>query len=115
MITVINKANKGLYNQLFEQVQDWLYTHNQQGEEIEQFGEGALLGKTTQVVDGVEVEVPETLTSLEELFEFMFKINYLRNSNKKNNAGVERKTDKSIDDFIKENNLKMWRNYPVVK
>ena len=38
----------------------------------------------------------------EELFEFMFKINYLRNSNKKNNAGVERKTDKSIDDFIKK-------------
>jgi len=36
----------------------------------------------------------------EELFEFMFKINYLRNSNKKNNAGVERKTNKSIDDFI---------------
>ncbi len=38
----------------------------------------------------------------EELFEFMFKINYLRNTNKKNNAGVERKTDKSIDDFIKK-------------
>ena len=36
----------------------------------------------------------------EELFEFMFKINYLRNANKKNNAGVERKTDKSIDEFI---------------
>ena len=38
----------------------------------------------------------------EELFEFMFKINYLRNTNKKNNAGVERKTDKSIDGFIKK-------------
>ena len=38
----------------------------------------------------------------EELFEFMFKINYLRESNKKNNAGVERKTDKSIDDFVKK-------------
>ncbi len=38
----------------------------------------------------------------EELFEFMFKINYLRNENKKNNAGVERKTDKNIDDFIKK-------------
>ncbi len=38
----------------------------------------------------------------EELFEFMFKINYLRNANKKNNAGVERKTDKSIDAFIKK-------------
>lgn len=37
----------------------------------------------------------------EELFEFMFKINYLRETNKKNNAGIERKTDKSIDDFIK--------------
>ena len=38
----------------------------------------------------------------EELFEFMFKINYLRNTNKKNNAGVERKTDKNIDSFIKK-------------
>ncbi len=38
----------------------------------------------------------------EELFEFMFKINYLRESNKKNNAGVERKTDKSIDEFVKK-------------
>ena len=38
----------------------------------------------------------------EELFEFMFKINYLRNTNKKDNAGVERKTDKSIDGFIKK-------------
>lgn len=74
MITVINKSNKGLYNQLFEQVQDWLYTHNQLGEEIEAFGEGALLGKTTVEVDGVETEVPETLTSLEELFSYMFYI-----------------------------------------
>ncbi len=38
----------------------------------------------------------------EELFEFMFKINYLRNVNKKDNAGVERKTDKSLDAFIKK-------------
>ena len=38
----------------------------------------------------------------EELFEFMFKINYLRNANKKNNAGVERKTEKNIEDFIKK-------------
>lgn len=38
----------------------------------------------------------------EELFEFMFKINYLRESNKKNNAGVERKTNKSIDEFVKK-------------
>ena len=37
----------------------------------------------------------------EELFEFMFKINYLRSANKKDNAGVERKTDKNLDDFIK--------------
>lgn len=71
MITVINKSNKGLYNQLFEQVQDWLYTHNQLGEEIEAFEEGALLGKTTVTVDGVDTEVPETLTSLEELFSYM--------------------------------------------
>lgn len=38
----------------------------------------------------------------EELFEFMFKINYLRETNKKNNAGIERKTDKDINDFIKK-------------
>ncbi len=36
----------------------------------------------------------------EELFEFMFKINYLRAQNNKNNLGVERKTDKTLDDFI---------------
>ena len=36
----------------------------------------------------------------EELFEFMFKINYLRKMNKVDNAGVERKTDKNLDDFI---------------
>ena len=38
----------------------------------------------------------------EELFEFMFKINYLKAEKNKNNIGVERKTDKSIDDFIKK-------------
>ena len=38
----------------------------------------------------------------EELFEFMYKINYLRNVNKKDNAGVERKTDKNIENFIKK-------------
>lgn len=38
----------------------------------------------------------------EELFEFMFKINYLRETNKKDNAGIERKTDKKIDEFIKK-------------
>ncbi len=37
----------------------------------------------------------------EELFEFMFKINYLRAQNNKNNQGVERKTNNSMDDFIK--------------
>ncbi len=37
----------------------------------------------------------------EELFEFMFKINYLRETNKKDNAGIERRTDKDINDFIK--------------
>ena len=36
----------------------------------------------------------------EELFEFMFKINYLRKMNKVDNAGVERKTDKNLDEFI---------------
>ena len=38
----------------------------------------------------------------EELFEFMFKINYLRAQNNKFNLGVERKTDKTLDDLIKE-------------
>ena len=38
----------------------------------------------------------------EELFEFMFKINYLKKENNKNNLGVERKTNKNIDDFIKK-------------
>ena len=38
----------------------------------------------------------------EELFEFMFKINYLRANNNKNNLGVVRKTDKDISDFIKK-------------
>ena len=38
----------------------------------------------------------------EELFEFMFKINYLRRENNKHNIGVVRKTDKSLDDFIKK-------------
>lgn len=39
----------------------------------------------------------------EELFEFMFKINYLRSINKKNNAGVERKADKKgMESFIKK-------------
>ena len=37
----------------------------------------------------------------EELFEFMFKINYLRAQNNKFNLGVERKTDESLDSFIK--------------
>lgn len=38
----------------------------------------------------------------EELFEFMFKINYLRAEQNKNNIGIERKTDKDINDFIKK-------------
>ncbi len=38
----------------------------------------------------------------EELFEFMFKINYLRASNNKNNVGIERKTEQNIDEFIKK-------------
>ena len=39
----------------------------------------------------------------EELFEFMYKINYLRNANKKNNAGVERKANRNdLDKFIKK-------------
>ena len=38
----------------------------------------------------------------EELFEFMFKINYLKAENNKNNVGVERKTDKDINKLIKK-------------
>ena len=38
----------------------------------------------------------------EELFEFMFKINYLRKENTKNNLGVSRQTDKNIEDFLKK-------------
>lgn len=36
----------------------------------------------------------------EELFEFMFKINYLKAANNKNNMGIERKTTEDINDFI---------------
>ena len=38
----------------------------------------------------------------EELFEFMFKINYLRAENNKNNLGVERTTTKDIEKFIEK-------------
>ncbi len=38
----------------------------------------------------------------EELFEFMFKINYLKAENNKNNIGVERKTDKDINTLVKK-------------
>jgi hypothetical protein len=72
MITVINKANKGLYNQLFDQVQNWLYTHDADGQEVEAYSENALLGKTLNERTGEEE--PEILTSLEELFMFMRQI-----------------------------------------
>ena len=76
MITVINKANKGLYNQLFEDVQEWLYTHDAAGrllEDDEVMGENALLGKTMgeDPVTGEPIEVAETINSLEELFQYM--------------------------------------------
>lgn len=85
MITVINKANKGLYNQLFRDVEKWLYTHNQQGEEVEEFAEGqdgALLGLVDEVIKDPETgeivatgnQVPDTITSLEQLFEYMYFI-----------------------------------------
>ena len=83
MITVINKANKGLYNQLFEQVQEWLYTHDEAGEPVDLEDENArpLLGKATDPDTGEVIvdpetgeEVMETITSLEELFEFMYFI-----------------------------------------
>lgn len=82
MITVINKANKGLYNQLFKDVEEWLYIHNNEGEVVEKYSETALLGQVPEVQrnpeTGEEIEtgnmVPETLTSLEELFMFMRQI-----------------------------------------
>lgn len=47
-------------------------------------------------------EVTERL-KYEELFEFMFKINYLRVENKKKKDGIKREVDpKEIDKFIKE-------------
>ena len=76
MITVVNKSNKGLYNELFEEVQNWLYTHNSGGEEVEPFANDALL-RYVQVYDAtanegqggwVDTDEPETITSLEELF-----------------------------------------------
>ena len=37
----------------------------------------------------------------EELFEFMFKINYLKEENKKANSGIARSIDESkVDEFI---------------
>ena len=38
----------------------------------------------------------------EELFEFMFKINYLRKEQNRNNLGIERKTKKDINKFIEK-------------
>ena len=38
----------------------------------------------------------------EELFEFMFKINYLKAEKNKDNIGIRRCTDKSIDTFVKK-------------
>lgn len=80
MITVINKTNKGLYNQLFHDVSQWLSTHDAEGNEVEnQYGEDALLGLVKEKIRDpitnniIETEnmVPDTITSLEELFSFM--------------------------------------------
>ena len=83
MITVINKTNKGLYNQLFAEVEDWLRTHNGDGNKIYD-DEGNLipdvLGGPEPLLGNIEVEDPETgemvevpdsITSLGELFTFM--------------------------------------------
>ncbi len=83
MITVINKTNKGLYNQLFAEVEDWLRTHNGDGNKIYD-DEGNLIpdvvGGTDPLLGNIEVEDPETgdiievpdsITSLGELFTFM--------------------------------------------
>lgn len=84
MITVINKTNKGLYNQLFNDVEEWLRTHNGEGQPID--GENVtdrdpLLGEV-QAIDpetnqpmvdgnGDPVMEPDSITSLGELFTFM--------------------------------------------
>lgn len=72
MITTVNKSNKGLYNELFDAVQNWLYTHGEDGNEVEERAQGALL-RYVQVFDEetqewVDTDEPETITSLEELF-----------------------------------------------
>ena len=72
MITIVNKSNKGLYNELFEQVQNWLYTHNSGGEEVEPFADDALLRyvqvRNEETGELEDTNEPETITSLEELF-----------------------------------------------
>lgn len=79
MITVINKTNKGLYNQLFAQVQDWLSKHDAEGREVEAYSANALLGLVKDengqlVVDEEGNNIPETITSLEEFYSFMATI-----------------------------------------
>lgn len=91
MITTINKVNKGLYNQLFADVQEWLYTHNIQGEQVPRLDipEGydndpanadttnrpllwyKLNDDLTLARDANDKPIPETISSLDELFVFM--------------------------------------------
>ena len=77
MITVVNKSNKGLYNELFEEVQNWLYTHDSGGNEVLPDSDGTLdpsaLLRYVQVQNAEtgeweDTEELETITSLEELF-----------------------------------------------
>lgn len=82
MITTINKVNKGLYNQLFTEVQEWLYSHDINGNPVEAFPENPspeampLLwyerdGEGNFILDDDGNKIPETITSLDELFVFM--------------------------------------------
>lgn len=88
MITVVNKTNKGLYNQLFHDVDSWLRTHNGEGEKIyddqgnlrEDLLDPTPLLEEAQAIDPRTGEplvddsgnpVMDEISSLGELFTFM--------------------------------------------
>ena len=74
MITVINKTNKGLYQQLFQDVEDYLSTHTWDNQEVEEaYGEGAILQKVSVIDEetGESISEPDKITSLARLFQYM--------------------------------------------
>ena len=74
MITVINKTNKGLYQQLFQDVEDYLSTHTWDNQEVEEaYGEGAILQKVPVIDEetGESILEPDKITSLARLFQYM--------------------------------------------